>query len=150
MALRRQRALLVPLAVYATVIAMTADYRVIYGWYRIPLYPFLCVAAGIALEEMMEEADLYRVFPFLVTAVASGALYAFPSWAAGTVAPRWAMYACAAVGVAPYLLRLAFERPWSARLAQVATWLLLLFFLLTSLKTVGGLLEIYSATRGVR
>src|SRR3989442_11077565 len=63
-ALRRERGILLPLAVYGMVIAMTADYRVIYGWYRIPLYPFLCVAAGPPPEEMLVEADPVRGVPF--------------------------------------------------------------------------------------
>ena len=68
--------MLLPLAIYATLIALTADHRVIYGWYRIPMLPFLCVAAGIYLDDMLREADLYRVFPFAVTAAATGLLYA--------------------------------------------------------------------------
>lgn len=148
-ALRRERALLVPLAVYATVIALTADHRVIYGWYRIPLYPFLCVAAGILLEEMLDEADLYRVFPFAIAAVSTGALYAW-SGSPAVVQGRPAVAAFALAALAPYLLRLAVERPLTVRLARAATWGLFGFFLVTSVMTVGRLLEIYSATRGLR
>ena len=148
-ALRRERALLLPLAVYATVIALSADFRVIYGWYRIPIYPFLCVAAGILLEEMIHEADLYRVFPFAIAAVSTGALYA---WAGSPalIQSKSAVALFGLVALAPYMLRLAFERPLTARLARGATWLLLLFFLFTSLRTIDGLLEIYSVTRGIR
>ncbi len=149
-ALRRERGLLVPVAVYATVIAMTGDLRVIYGWYRIPLYPFLCVAAGVLLEEMLEEADLFRAFPFAITAVSTGVLYALPDWVSGGESGRLAVYAFALCALAPFLGRLAFERPLTARLARVSTWCLLVVFFLTSLKTVDGLLEIYSATRGIR
>ena len=147
-ALRRERALLLPLAVYTTIIAMTADFRVIYGWYRIPLYPFLCVAAGVLLEEMLDEADLYRVFPFAVAAISTGALYA---WAGSPVIqskPAVALFGL--VALAPYVARLAFDRPITRSLARAATWLLLAFFLFTSLRTIDGLLEIYSATRGLR
>ena len=128
---------------------MTADWRVIYGWYRIPLYPFLCVAAGILLEEMLDEADLYRVFPFAIAAVSTGALYA---WAGSPalIQSKPAVALFGLVALAPYVVRLAFERPLTARLARGATWLLLLFFLFTSLRTIDGLLEIYAATRGAR
>jgi dolichyl-phosphate-mannose-protein mannosyltransferase len=149
-ALRRERGLLVPVAVYATVIAMTADLRVIYGWYRIPLYPFLCVAAGLLLEEMIEEADLFRAFPFAITAVSTGVLYAFPDWTSGSGTSKYVVYAFALCALAPFLVRLAFERPLTARLARLSTWCLLLVFFITSLRIVDGLLEIYSATRGVR
>jgi hypothetical protein len=146
-ALRRERALLLPVAVYAIVVALTADYRVIYGWYRIPLYPFLCVAAGLALEEMIREADLFRTFPYAVTAGVSGLLYALPEPLAHS---KTAVVLFAALALGPYLLRLAHDGPVSARLARGATYLLLLAGLLTSLASVGGLLEIYSATRGLR
>ena len=149
-ALRRERGLLLPLAVYGTVIAMTGDLRVIYGWYRIPLYPFLCVAAGVVLEEMLEEADLYRVFPFAIAAVSTGVLYALPDWAGGVESGRLAVYLFALLALAPFLARLAFDREPVARLARLSTWCLLLVFFVTSLVTVDRLLEIYSATRGVR
>jgi hypothetical protein len=148
-AFRRERALLLPLAVYATVIALSADYRVIYGWYRIPLYPFLCVAAGILLEEMLEEADLFRVFPFAITAVATGALYAWAE-SPSLIQSKPAAALFALVAVLPFLLRLAFDRPLTVRLARVTTWILLALFFLTSLGSVDRLLEIYSATRGIR
>ena len=139
--------LLLPLAVYATVIALTADSRVIYGWYRIPLYPFLCVASGVLLEEMLEQADLYSVFPFAVAAVSTGAIYA---WAESPALfqGKAVVALFGLVAMAPYLARLAFERPFTARLARATTWLLFLFFLFTNLRTIDRLLEIYSATRG--
>ncbi len=148
-AFRRERALLLPLAVYATVIALSADYRVIYGWYRIPLYPFLCVAAGILLEEMLEEADLFRVFPFAISAVATGALYAWAESPA-LIESKPAVALFALVALLPFLLRLALDRPLTARLARVTTLILLALFFLTSLASVDRLLEIYSATRGIR
>lgn len=148
-AFRKERALLLPLAVYGTLIALTADHRVIYGWYRIPLYPFLCVAAGAALERIIARADLYRVFPFAITAVSTGALYA---WARSPmlIQSKPAVAVFALVALLPFLVRLAFERPFTRNLARLATWGLVAIFLLTSLITVDGLLEIYSATRGLQ
>jgi hypothetical protein len=163
-AFRRERALLLPIAVYAALLALTADHRVIYGWYRIPLYPFLCVAAGLYLEEMLREADLGRVFPFAATAVAGGLVYAFRPYpfavAAETVfraaAPihfaqtKPAVLLFLVVAVLPFVLRLAWERPWTARLARGAALLLLVVFLATSVATVRDALETYAATRGVQ
>ena len=148
-AFRKERGLLLPLAVYGTLIALTADHRVIYGWYRIPLYPFLCVAAGAALERMIARADLYRVFPFAITAVSTGALYAW-SGSPKLIQSQAAVAVFALAALAPFLVRLACERPLTERLARLATWGLVAVFLLTSLITVDGLLEIYSATRGLR
>src|SRR6185295_9072613 len=76
--LSRLTLIVLPVAVYATLLALTADHRVVYGWYRVPLYPFLCLAAGMYLEEMLEHGDLLRTFPFALTAVVSAVLYALP------------------------------------------------------------------------
>jgi hypothetical protein len=149
-ALRKERALLVPLAVYAMMIAMTADSRVIYGWYRIPIYPFLCVAAGILLEDMLEEADLYRVFPFAIAAVSTGVLYTMPEWTKEPGPAKILMLVFALLALGPYLVRLAFDRPLTARIARATTWVLLALFLFTNLGAIDRLLEIYSATRGLR
>jgi len=148
-AFRRERAILLPLAVYGTLIALTADHRVIYGWYRIPLYPFLCVAAGTALERMISRADLYRVFPFAITAVSTGVLYAW-SGVPLLIQSKPAVALFALVALLPFLVRQAFESALTERIARLATWVLLAAFLLTSLITDDGLLEIYSATRGLR
>jgi 4-amino-4-deoxy-L-arabinose transferase-like glycosyltransferase len=162
--LRRQRALLIPVAIYVAVLALSADYRVIYGWYRIPIIPFLCVACGVYLEEMIEEADLFRVFPFAATAVVTGLLYSLsvhpvastvqatsrlpvPVSAAQT---QLAVALFGIVAIGPFLLRLAHDRPWTRRLAKASAFLILIAFVVTSVASVHGLPEIYAATRGMR
>ena len=146
-AFRKERALLVPLLVYGAVIVMTADHRVIYGWYRIPIYPFLCVAAGLYLETLLRDADLFVSAPFAFTAVGTGLLYALPE---GMAESKPAVFLFVLLALGPYLARLAHEGPATRRLARAATYLLVALFLVTSLMSVQGLLEIYSATRGVR
>ena len=145
-ALRRGRmTLLLPVAVYATLLALTADHRVVYGWYRIPLYPFLCIAAGVYLDEMLQENDLPRTFLFAMTAVVSAVLYALPEPLGQS---RPVLYLFAAAALLPFLPRVVTERPWAHRLAAGGAILLLLVFVLANVATVGGLLEIYSRTRG--
>lgn len=163
-AFRRERALWLPLAVYAAVLALTVDQRVVYGWYRIPLYPFLCVAAGLYLEEMLRESDLARVVPFAATAVATGLAYAFQAHPY-TVAAESAFRAAAPItfaqtkaavilfvllAIAPFVLRFAWDRPWTARLARAAAILLVIVFLVANVVTVRDALETYAATRGVQ
>jgi len=118
----RARTLLLPMAVYAAVLCLNADHRVVYGWYRIPLYPFLCVAAGLYLEAMIEEANLYRVLPFAMSAVAGSLLYALPEAIGQSRSVAW--------------------------LFAAATRLLVVVFVLANVATVGRLLEVYAATRG--
>ena len=163
-AFRKERALLVPLAIYATLLALTADQRAVFGWYRIPLYPFLCVAAGFYLDEMIEASDLFRAFPFAVTAVATGLVYAFYEWpfaaarelTVRTLPPASMPWTKGVVLlflialVVPYVLRVVSDRPVTRRLARAATQLLVVLWAVTSIATVGRLLEIYGATRGVQ
>ena len=144
--LRRERWLLVPLVLYGSLIVLTADHRVVYGWYRVPMYPFLCVAAGVALQDLIDDPDLFRAFPFAITAVASGILYALPEpWqSARPIAVLFAILA-----VAPFVPRLVWDRPWARRTARAGAWTLVVAFLIANVATVRGLLEIYSAARGV-
>jgi hypothetical protein len=144
-AFRKGRVFLVPLAIYAGVIVLMSDFRSIYGWYRIPLYPFLCVAAGLYLDEMIEASDLFRVFPFAITAIASGMALALPP---GLAQSRTAVALFALLAVAPYVARQARESLLTARAARVATLALVGLFLLTSVAVVADLPEIYSANRG--
>ena len=146
-AFRKERALLLPLVLYGTLLALTADHRVVYGWYRIPLFPFLCIAAGLYLEAMLEEADLSRAFPFAASAVATGLLYALPAPLSGS---RGLIAAFAAIAVLPFLPRLVWETRWAKRLARAGAILLLVIFLVTSVATAGRLLEVYSAARGIQ
>jgi hypothetical protein len=143
----RARALLLPLVLYGAVLALTADHRVIYGWYRVPLYPFLCVAAGLYLDRMLDDADPVTTFAFAVTAVLSALLYALPEPVAQS---RHAAWIFAALAAAPLVPRLADDRPWAAGLARATAVILLVVFVLANVATVRDLLPIYAATRGVQ
>jgi hypothetical protein len=144
-AFRRERALLLPVAIYGAVVALTADHRVIFGWYRTPLLPFLCVAAGLYLHEMLRDADLYRAFPFAASAVATGLLHALPPGAAAT---QGAAALFALLALAPFVPRLLGDGPRAIRAARGGAALLVITLLVTSLATVGDLVEIYAAMRG--
>jgi dolichyl-phosphate-mannose-protein mannosyltransferase/PA14 domain-containing protein len=78
MALGKHRALLIGAAVYLGVLGLSADTRGVFGWYRLPLYPFLCLAGGLYLAEWWREKDLARGFCFGMTALATSLSYALP------------------------------------------------------------------------
>jgi PA14 domain-containing protein len=143
----RARALFLPLVLYATVLALTADHRVIYGWYRVPLYPFLCVAAGLYLDRMLEEGDPITTLGFAITAVLSAFLYALPEALAQARPAAWIV---AILAVAPLVPRLVIDRPWTVALARAGAVTLLVAFLVANVATVRDLLTIYAATRGVQ
>lgn len=142
----RCRRLLLPIVLYGALLALTADHRVIYGWYRLPLFPFLCVAAGIYLERMLDEADLAITFPFAVTALLSALLYALPEPVAQARSTAWIF---AATAVAPFLPRLLTDRAWAIHVARGGAALLLVAFLVANLAADANLLAIYSSTRGL-
>ena len=103
MALSRPRAMLVPPAVYLAVMGLTADSRGVFGWYRLPLYPFLCLAGGLYLSEWIRERDVTRGFLFGVTALATSLFYALPAAAESS---RGAVLLLLAVSTGPALWRL--------------------------------------------
>lgn len=162
-AFRRERALVIPVVLYTLLLALTADHRVIYGWYRVPIYPFLCVAAGLYLDEMLREADLPRVFPFAASALVSGLIYAFqahplaipPGGVFRDATPvsfaqtKTAVLLFAIVTCLPYLVRWMRETPGTGRIARATTLALVVIFVLVNTAIVGDLLVIYSGTRGV-
>ena len=94
------------------------------------------------LHEMLREADLYRTFPFAASAVATGFLYALPE---ATTATKGMAMLFALIALAPFLPRLVTDHPLALRLARGGAVLLLLCFLIASLATVGGLVEICGA-----
>jgi hypothetical protein len=79
MALGPHRRILAPLAIYFLVLGLTVDSRSVYGWYRLPFYPFLCLAGGKFLAEWWEEKDLSRAFVFSVTALATTFYHVLPA-----------------------------------------------------------------------
>jgi hypothetical protein len=78
MALGKHRAILAPAAVYLGVMALTADVRGVFGWYRLPLFPYLCLAGGWFLSEWWEAKDAGRGFLFCLTALATTLAYGLP------------------------------------------------------------------------
>jgi len=50
----------------------------VFGWYRLPLYPFLCLAGGLYLAEWWREKDFARGFLFGMTGLATSLSYALP------------------------------------------------------------------------
>jgi PA14 domain-containing protein/dolichyl-phosphate-mannose-protein mannosyltransferase len=78
MAFGKYRELLLPAAVYLGILGLTADTRGVFGWYRLPLYPFLCLAGGLFLVEWWRDKDFARGFLFAVTGLACSLSYALP------------------------------------------------------------------------
>jgi len=126
MASGKYRALLIPAAVYLGILGLTADTRAVFGWYRIPLYPFLCLAGGLFLAEWWREKDLSRGFLFGITGLAASLSYALP--APMESSRLWVLLLLLLVSAAPVWVML---RPSAAaarvRDATLASCLILFF-----------------------
>jgi hypothetical protein len=103
------------------------------------------VAAGLYLDDLLEEADLYRALPFALTAVAGALLYVLPDTAGASKEVAWLF---AAATLLPFLPEMAWPNGATRRLARAGAGLLVVVFVLANVATVGRLLEIYAATRG--
>jgi dolichyl-phosphate-mannose-protein mannosyltransferase len=116
MALGPERKLLAAPALYFLLLCATADVRGVYGWYRLPIYPFLCLAGGKFLCDWWVEKDLSHAFLFAVTALATSCYHALPIAGEKSRLSVWGIFAlCCAVPVADILLR-------SPRISRLRSW----------------------------
>ena len=124
MALGPHRRLLAPLGIYFLLLCVTADSRGVYGWYRLPLYPFLCLAGGKFLAEWWEEKDLSRSFLFAVTALATTFYHVLPAAAERSRPAVWGVFLlCCAAPMGDFLFPTALGRrlrAWSVALSLAA------------------------------
>lgn len=91
-AAREKPILLLPAAAYFVILTATADSRGLYGWYRLPLFPWLCLAAGWLLAEWWREKDALRGFLLAATALPAALTAALPPSAADTRAAVVAVF----------------------------------------------------------
>jgi 4-amino-4-deoxy-L-arabinose transferase-like glycosyltransferase len=68
---RDNAVLTVPVVTYLSAISIGAG-NWTFGWYIAPLYPFLCLGAGVFLARLWEEPDLFRGFLFVALLVFYG------------------------------------------------------------------------------
>lgn len=52
------RYIVIPLILYFLGISVSIRYDHVYGWYLIPLYPFLCIGGGIVINKIFEDIDI--------------------------------------------------------------------------------------------
>lgn len=140
MALGKHRSLLVPAAVYLGILGLTADTRGVFGWYRLPLYPFLCLAGGLFLAEWLREKDLARGFLFGITGLATSLSYALPD--AMETSRLSVLLLLLLVCAAPFWLML---RPstTATRLRNASVAACLILFFLSNLLIVSRQVPIY-------
>jgi PA14 domain-containing protein/dolichyl-phosphate-mannose-protein mannosyltransferase len=140
MALGKHRALLVPAAVYFSVLALTADTRGVFGWYRLPLYPFLCLAGGLFLTEWWRDKDLARGFVFGITGLATSLSYALS--VPGEASRLSVLFLLLLVSAGPIWVMLR-PSPAAVRLRNAAVAASLVLFFAANLLIVARQVPIY-------
>ena len=60
-AVQERRALWIPVACYLLTIIASAQTRLIFGWYLLPFYPFLCIGAGRFLDKTLKRPHVLAV-----------------------------------------------------------------------------------------
>ncbi len=127
-----QRIVLLPLLVYLFAIAVPSG-NWTFGWYAMPLYPWLCLGAGGLLAEALKQPSLLHGTLIVGFALMYGLNFTItPTWAKQRdhwVLLRQLVSAFVVVSMAPYALREAFPRVravlWAAR---ITTWIALVSF----------------------
>ena len=146
MALGKERELLLPAAVYFVVLVLTVDERAVYGWYRLPLYPYLCLAGGMFLAAWWRERDIARGFLFAATALAATLTYVLPVAAERS---RWVVLLIFAIPCGAALWERLRPSPVSHRLQGIGIVLSLAVFFLGNAAIVMWQVPIY-LREGVR
>jgi PA14 domain-containing protein/dolichyl-phosphate-mannose-protein mannosyltransferase len=146
MAMGKHRRLLAPAAVYFAILVATADVRGVYGWYRLPLYPYLCLAGGLMLADWWKEKDPARGFLFAATAVAATLSMALPGTAEQS---RLTVVLIFGIAGLPAVWHAVWPSLWSARIRSVAVLLVLAAFFLGNVAVTARQVPIY-LQEGVR
>ena len=136
---RKNWSLVGPILSYVLVLGLTLNVLPDYGWYRIPLYPFLCVAGAVFVVDMARRPDLFRAVIFTVLALMTSLRYvgrdAFDSpWVF-----RWALF----FALAPFALHFVLRRQRSEAWARGFAVLLAALFVLVNVRIVLNFLPAY-------
>lgn len=125
-AARRQgiAALTVPTVAYLVAMGLASG-SWHYGWYMLPILPFLCIGAGMFLTDLWDEPELLRGAIFVLVPLAYAMTYAFdPQWVRSgwshDLMRRW-VGAFVILFLVPYGLAQLRRSPVTVLVARVAT-----------------------------
>jgi hypothetical protein len=111
-----------------------------YGWYRIPLYPFLCIAGAGFVVDMVNKADFFRAAIFTSLALMTSLQYlATGGLFASSSDLRWVLF----LSLLPFAAHFVFNNSKTRLLAQSVAVLLVAAFVLANVRIVMDILSIY-------
>jgi hypothetical protein len=139
-AVRRNWAVAGPVVGYLLVLALSLGALPDYGWYRIPLYPFLCIAGAAFVADMVDRADLFRAAIFTGLALMTSLQYLATGGVWGSAEGlRWVLF----LSLLPFAAHFVFSNSKTRLLAQSAAVLLVAAFVLANVVIVMRFLPIY-------
>lgn len=132
-----------PVVGYLLVLAISLGDIGDYGWFRIPLYPFLCIAAGAFLVDLVRNPDLFRAGIFTVLALMTSLQYLAT---AGLFVPAWGLKWLLFLSMLPFAAHLVFASSRTRILAQGGAVTLVAAFVVANVLVVMHFLPIYTGT----
>jgi hypothetical protein len=139
-AIRRNWAIVGPVVGCLLVMALALGDIHDYGWYRIPLYPFLCIAGAAFLVDMVDRVDLFRAAIFTGLALMTSLQYLTTS---GLFASAWGLRWVLFLSLLPFAAHFVFSSSKTRFLAQSGAVLLVAAFVLANVLIVMNFLPIY-------
>jgi hypothetical protein len=110
-----------------------------YGWYRIPLYPFLCIGGAVFVVDMVRRPDLFRAVIFTILALLTSVHYAAADLFRSPWVFRWALL----FALLPFALHYLYRESRTRSSAQGVAALLVAFFVLANVGVVVRFLSVY-------
>jgi hypothetical protein len=139
-AVRRNWAIVGPVVGCLLVLALALGDIHDYGWFRIPLYPFLCIAGAVFVVDMVTKADLFRAAIFTGLALMTSLQYLATGGLFVSAADlRWVLF----LSLLPFAAHFVFQNSKTQLLAQSAAVLLVAAFVLANVRIVMDFLPIY-------
>ena len=137
--IRKNWAIVGPILSYALVMGLVLGGLPDYGWYRIPLYPFLCIAGAVFVVDMVQRPDLFRAVIFTILALLTSARYAAGDLFQSPWTFRWALL----FALLPFALHFSLRESRTRAVAQGVAVLLVAFFVLANVGVVVRFLSVY-------
>jgi 4-amino-4-deoxy-L-arabinose transferase-like glycosyltransferase len=137
MSVKKDRVIPIAAIVYLLTLSISVNANLVYGWYMIPLYPFLCIAGGLFLYDLFRKPELFKSIIFILTGLMLSLQYYFSQGLA--LSSRLAV----ASMVAPFFLYVVFRNKLSLRLARLALYILFALFTVVNIMIVLNFMDIY-------
>jgi len=137
---RRDKVIPIVIVSYLFTLIAASDMGRFYGWHLLPFYPFLALAGGVFIRDLIVRPNLLSAGIFIAIA----GLFCI-SWGLGTPwdPSHWFFRFLLVAMISPYIIHAIFNTNWSKLLGKVATYTLFCFFLINNCLIVYNFVKVY-------